>query len=266
MGVVYEAWQPSLRRKVALKLIDPRIAGDPSFKARFEREAVAQAALTHPNIVPVYEIADSPQGLFLAMQLVRGPTLKDLIHAHALAPRKALELLAPIAAAIDAAHAAGLIHRDIKPANVLVTADWHPFLTDFGITKALNDPSVTHTGGFVGTPAYAAPEQISGAATESSDIYALGATLYECLTQRAPFLATRGDDVLRAHLEQPPPRPSAMRAELPSTLDTVIEHALAKHPRDRPPTACALLAQAAQALEGEVIEVTSAPVRGVEPA
>jgi hypothetical protein len=267
MGVVYEAWQPSLQRKVALKLIDPRIAGDPSFKTRFEREAVAQAAITHPNIVPVYEIGDGPEGLFLAMQLVRGATLKDLIHMHALPPRKALELLAPIAAAIDAAHAAGLIHRDIKPANVLVTADWHPYLTDFGITKALDDPSVTRAGSFVGTPAYAAPEQIGGSATESSDIYALGATLYECLTQRQPFWSPHSEDVLRAHLEQPPPRPSAVRAELPPTLDTVIEHALAKHPRDRPPTAGALLAEAAQALDGDAIEVTTTtPVIAAQPA
>lgn len=257
MGVVYEARQPSLQRRVALKLIDPRIAGDPTFRTRFEREAVAQAAIMHPNIVPVYEIGDCPEGLFLAMQLVRGPTLKELIRAHALVPSTSLELLAPIAAAIDAAHAAGLIHRDVKPQNVLVSTEWHPFLTDFGITKALSDPSDTHVGSFIGTPAYAAPEQINGAATQSSDIYALGATLYECLTERPPFLSSRPEDVIRGHLERPPPRPSALRSELPPALDPVIERALAKDPADRPPTAATLLADATRALSGEALDVTA---------
>jgi Protein kinase domain/NACHT domain len=253
MGVVYEAYQPQLQRQVALKLVHPELAADPLFKARFRREAVAQAAVTHPHILPVYEIGECSDGLYLAMQLVHGPTLKELIAAHALTPSDSVALLAPIAAAIDAAHAEGLIHRDVKPENILVSAESHPFLTDFGITKALGGPTVTGGRGFIGTPAYAAPEQLTGEATAGSDIYALGATLYECLTGRPPFPGASRTDVVHAHLDRRPPRASALRGALPAGVDTVIERALAKDPRDRPPTASALLADAARALRGEAL-------------
>lgn len=265
MAVVYEARQPSLHRQVALKLIGPKLAEDPSFRGRFQREAFAQAAIEHPNIVPVYGTGDSKAGPYLAMQLVRGPTLHDLIHVHALAPARALELLVPIADAIDAAHAAGLIHRDVKPRNVLVSTDWHPFLADFGITKAPGGTGVTNGDGFVGSAAYAAPEQITGEPTPSSDIYALGVTLFECLTHRTPFPAVDRAETLRAHLHAPPPAPSSLRPELPVALDDVLARALAKAPSDRPPTAAALLNAALSALDGGTFVTSDAPVPSGRP-
>jgi len=251
MGVVYAAEQPSLKRTVALKLLARELASDADFKERFRREAIFQATIDHPNIVPVYEVGESDAGLFLAMRLIRGPSLKDLIAADALAPERAVELLSPIAAALDAAHAAGCIHRDVKPENVLVSQDWHPFLTDFGVTKAAGDPSLTQTGRFVGTAAYAAPEQIGGAATRKSDIYAFGAMLYECVTGRLPFPAPTVTEALVAHLRDAPPRASELRDDLPPGLDDVIERALAKDPDDRPDSASELVDEAGKALRGE---------------
>jgi serine/threonine protein kinase len=151
MGVVYRATQLSLNRTVALKLLASELSDDAGFRERFRREGQLQAAIDHPHIVTVYEAGQTEQGLFLAMRLVRGPTLKDEILAERLEPARGLAVLAQVADALDAAHEVGLIHRDVKPQNILIASRDHAYLADFGLTKAPDDSSLTETGQFVGT-------------------------------------------------------------------------------------------------------------------
>src|SRR4051794_23346549 len=172
MGVVYEATQLSLGRTVALKVLGSHLSADDDFARRFRREAMLQAALEHPSIVTVYEAGDADDGLYLAMRLVRGTNLKQLI-LDGLAPRRALDLLEQIASALDTAHDAGLIHRDVKPQNMLVDQEDRAFLADFGLTKGARDRGITRTGQYLGSIDYASPEQVRGATLSSrSDLYA----------------------------------------------------------------------------------------------
>ncbi len=200
MGTVYEANQLSLDRVVALKLLAAHLSDDIQFRERFRREGQIQARLEHPHIVTVYEAGETEHGLFIAMRLVRGRTLKDLINARELDVDRTLKILAPVAEALDEAHGIGLIHRDIKPQNVLVGRRDHSFLADFGLTKGTTETSLTKTGHFVGTWDYIPPEQINGLrATAASDIYSLAAVLYECLTGQVPYpKAGRGGGPVRA--------------------------------------------------------------------
>lgn len=259
MGVVYEAYQPSLKRKVALKLLAQELARDQGFKERFRREGVQQATVDHPHIVPVYEAGESDEGLFLVMRLIRGSNLKRLISERGLHPDVTLRLLAPVAAALDAAHARGLIHRDVKPHNILIEGE-HPFLTDFGLTKTSEDLTLTQTGQFVGTPAYVAPEQIHGTATCLSDIYSLGVVLFECITGNVPFPRQLEVAVMYAHLHDPPPRISDRRTDLPKDLDKVIDRALAKDPGDRPQTATQLIEEVRRAVTSVPSQMKSSHV------
>ena len=188
MGTVYEATQLSLDRVVALKLLAAHLSNDMAFRARFRREGQVQARLEHPHVVTVYEAGETEQGLFIAMRLVRGRTLKDLINDRELDVPRTLKILAPVAEALDEAHGLGLIHRDIKPQNVLVGRRDHSFLADFGLTKGPTEASLTKTGHFVGTFDYISPEQINGQpASAASDVYSLAGVLYECLTGTVPF-------------------------------------------------------------------------------
>src|SRR6478609_4627960 len=139
MGAVYQATQLSLRRVVALKLLAPNLGDDPGFRARFEREGQVQAALDHQHIVSIYEAGQTDYGMFIAMRLIQGPTLKDLIFSRELDPRRTLRLLAQVAHALDAAHDADLIHRDVKPQNILIGQGDHAYLADFGLIKAVDD-------------------------------------------------------------------------------------------------------------------------------
>ena len=210
MGAVYEATQLSLNRVVALKLLAPNLSDDPGFRARFEREGQVQAGLDHEHIVPVFEAGQSEYGLFLAMRLIAGPTLKQLILDGDLDPRRSVRLLAQVAYALDAAHEAGLIHRDIKPQNILIGRGDHAYLADFGLIKAPDEARLTGTGQFIGTIDYVAPEQIQGdPATPASDCYALTGVLYECLTGEVPFPKPSEAATLHAHVMSPPPVLSA---------------------------------------------------------
>jgi serine/threonine-protein kinase len=188
MGVVYEARQLSLGRTVALKILAGTLGMDPSFKERFRHEGRIQAALDHPHIVTIFEAGEWEDSLFIAMRLVRGPNLKEMIIARELEGGRTLRILHPIAEALDSAHEAGLIHRDIKPQNILVGSRDQAYLADFGLTKGVNEAGLTQTGQFVGTIDYISPEQIRGEqATGACDIYALAAVLYECLTGTVPY-------------------------------------------------------------------------------
>lgn len=250
MGVVYEATQLSLNRTVALKLLATNLGEDPAFRERFRREGLLQAGIEHPNIVTVYEAGESDHGLFMAMRLVRGPNLKDMIISRELDAGRTLRILHPIADALDTAHESGLIHRDIKPQNILVGGRDHAYLADFGLTKAAGEKGLTKTGQFVGTLDYISPEQIRGQnATAASDIYALAAVLYECLTGVVPYAKESEAAVLYAHMSDAPPSVTRERGELPPALDDVIARGMAKDPAERPATAHELLAAAERAFD-----------------
>ncbi|MEA2126366.1 MAG: hypothetical protein QOI80_3148 [Solirubrobacteraceae bacterium] len=251
MGVVYEARQLSLQRAVALKVLAADVAAGPA-RDRFRREAELQAGLDHAHVVTVFEAGEAAEGLFIAMQLIRGGTLRDVIDAG-LDPAEVVRLLAPIADALDVAHAAGLVHRDVKPRNILLDDDrQRAFLADFGLVKALDGLTLTDTGGFMGTPDYVAPEQVRGEpAAPASDVYSLAAVLYHCLTGSVVFPVDNVHAALHAHTHEPPTPASARRPELPPALDAPLARGLAKDPADRPPTASALLADLAAALRGE---------------
>lgn len=251
MGTVYEATQLSLDRVVALKLLAAHLSNDMAFRARFRREGQVQARLEHPHVVTVYEAGETEHGLFIAMRLVRGRTLKEMINARELDVTRTLKVLGPVAEALDEAHGMGLIHRDIKPQNVLVGGRDHSFLADFGLTKGPTEASLTKTGHFVGTFDYISPEQINGQrATPASDVYSLAGVLYECLTGEVPFPRPAEAAVLYAHVADPPPRPTEHRPELPPALDGVIGRAMAKEPDARHPSASELIRE---------VETTFAP-------
>ena len=234
MGVVYEARQLALGRKVALKILAGTLGMDPSFKERFRNEGRIQAAIDHPHIVTVFEAGEWEDSLFIAMRLVRGPNLKEMIIARELEGARTLRILRPIAEALDAAHEAGLIHRDIKPQNILVGSRDRAYLADFGLTKGIDDAGLTQTGQFVGTIDYISPEQIRGETTTSAcDIYALAAVLYECLTGAVPYPKPSDAAVMYAHLSEPPPLVTEQRPELPPNLDEVICKAMDKDPGAR---------------------------------
>jgi ABC-type branched-subunit amino acid transport system substrate-binding protein/streptogramin lyase len=244
MGVVYRARDLALDRPLALKLIAPELAQDERFRARFLRESRLAAALDHPHVVPIHEAGEHEGQLYLAMRFVEGEDLKTLLEREgALAPERAVAVLAQIADALDAAHRRGLVHRDVKPANVLLDEDGHAYLTDFGITKQLGDAS-TGTGGVVGTLDYLAPEQIRGGKVDGrADCYALACVLYECLAGTPPFHRETEAETLWAHMQdQPPP----LRGE--PALDPVLARALAKDANDRYATCGDLLAAASSAL------------------
>src|SRR3954451_22982822 len=248
MGVVYEATQLSLNRTVALKLLAANLGDDPAFRERFRREGLLQAQIDHPNIVTVYEAGDTDEGLFLAMRLVRGPNLKDMIIARELDAGRSLRILTPIADALDAAHGQGLIHRDIKPQNILISGRDHAYLADFGLTKAPGEKSLTKTGQFVGTLDYISPEQIRGKpASKQSDIYALAAVLYECLSGVVPYPKDSEAAVLYAHMSDEPPSVTEARPDLPAALDDVIRKAMSKEPEQRHQSASELMRDAEEA-------------------
>jgi serine/threonine protein kinase len=258
MGAVYQATQLSLNRVVALKLLAANLGDDPGFRARFEREGQVQAALDHDHIVPVYEAGQSEYGLFLAMRLIPGPTLKQLIIDGSLDPRRSVRILTQVAHALDAAHRAGLIHRDIKPQNILIGERDHAFLADFGLIKAPDEARLTGTGQFIGTIDYVAPEQIQGEpATPASDIYALTGVLYECLTGEVPFPKPSEAATLHAHVMHPPPTVSERRPDLPPALDGVVAQGMAKDPWARPSLAGELIQAASRALSSSAPSIAT---------
>jgi serine/threonine protein kinase len=256
MGAVYQATQLSLNRVVALKLLAPNLGDDPGFRARFEREGQVQAGLDHDHIVPVYEAGQSEYGLFLAMRLISGPTLKHLILDDQLDPRRTVRILAQVANALDTAHRAGLIHRDIKPQNILIGDRDHAYLADFGLIKAPDEARLTGTGQFIGTIDYVAPEQVQGdPATPASDIYALTGVLYECLTGEVPYPKPSEAATLHAHVMHPPPVLSERRPDLPPALDGVIAQGMAKDPWSRPSQAAELIQAASRALSSSASSI-----------
>jgi Protein kinase domain len=247
MGVVYRAYDLRLKRTIALKLVAPELALDDRFRARFARETELAMALEHPNVIPIYDAGDVDGRLYLAMRLIDGPDLRGILRADgALPPARAFAICRQVAAALDAAHAKGLVHRDVKPSNVLVDADGHVYVADVGIGRRLEEAGEDRT---VGTPAYLAPEEIEGLPVDGrADVYALGCLFFECLTGEAPFTRDSRLALAWAHLEEGPPAATARNGELPSAVDAVLARALAKAPDDRYSSCGAFMRDAQHAL------------------
>jgi hypothetical protein len=240
MAVVFRARDERLGRPVALKILAPGLASDPAFRRRFIAESRAAAAVDDPHIIPIYEAGEAEGALFIAMRFVQGGDLRHVLAREgALPSARAAEFLSPVASALDAAHAAGLVHRDVKPANILVDERLgrpdHVYLSDFGVSKgAAASVSLTGAGQFLGTPDYSAPEQIQGRPVDGrTDQYALACVAYQLLTGEAPFERDQGMAILLAHLSEPPPSLVARRPDLPVAADMVLTRALAKAPEKR---------------------------------
>src|SRR4051812_23138003 len=268
MGVVYQAQHVHLGRTVALKLLAPELSNNEDFRARFLREARLAAELDHPGIVTVYDAGDVDGVLFLAMRFVRGTDLAALLAQRGpLGPAETTAILEQVAAALDAAHAAGLVHRDVKPANVMIEGQ-RCYLTDFGLTKRASSDSqqLTAAGQFLGTVDYVAPEQIEGKDVDGrADIYALGCVLFECLTGSRPYPRDSQVAVIFAQLREPPPRACELRPDLPAATDDVIATAMAKSPAERYASCAEMVVAARDALAEPAAATVPVEIEAVAP-
>jgi serine/threonine protein kinase/Tol biopolymer transport system component len=263
MAVVYKAWQPSLERFVALKVLPAYFQHEPEFLARFHREARSAARFSHPNIVHVYDSGEANGIHYIAMEYVEGGSLSQRLAAGSLSLKETQSVLAQIASALDYAHDHGLIHRDIKPANILFTADGRPKVTDFGIARASDGTHLTRTGVLMGTPEYMAPEQAEGQTVDHrTDLYALGVVLYQMLTGRAPFQGTTPHATLHAVIYEAPPPPRQIAPGLPPAVEGVVLKAIAKQPDKRFQRGADMAAALGAALAGRApTERAAAPPR-----
>ncbi|APE36199.1 hypothetical protein BOX37_22260 [Nocardia mangyaensis] len=250
MGEVYEAYDTGKDRVVALKLLAEELAQDPAYQVRFRRESQAAAKLAEPHVIPIHDWGVIDGVLFIDMRLVPGTDLRTVLHTGGpLSPDRAVAVVEQIAAALDAAHAGGLVHRDVKPANILVTPADFAYLADFGIAHTEGDSAVTQVGMAMGSYIYMAPERFDvGPISHRADVYSLACVLHECLTGASPFPAASMSVLIRAHLSDAPPRPSTLLPGLPVALDDVIARGMAKDPADRYATAGDLAIAARDAL------------------
>ncbi|MCU1394249.1 MAG: putative serine/threonine protein kinase [Ilumatobacteraceae bacterium] len=239
MAEVWLATDMSLSRQVAIKILKSTLATDPVVAERFRREAITVARLSHPNIVAVHDTIDFDGRQAVVMQLVNGKSLRQLLDEQKrLGPELTMHIGSCVAAALDAAHSAGLVHRDVKPGNIMITPDGRVLLTDFGIAKGLgSSDDLTSDNVMMGTAKYLSPEQVRGKKLDGrADLYALGLVLYECLAGRVPFLGESDADTALARLQRDPTDLTRLRATLPYGLAALIHELLARNPDDRPAT------------------------------
>lgn len=265
MADVYIAEDTRLARQVAVKVLRSDLARDPSFVARFRKEALAAAALNHPGIVAVYDSGEEPAP-YIVMELISGHTLRELIHKGERVPlKRALEIGEGILAALEYSHQAGIVHRDIKPANIMITDHGDVKVMDFGIARALADlgATLTSTWNVVGTAQYLSPEQALGEVADlRSDIYSTGCLLYEVLTGKPPFTGETPVSIAYQHVSGQLVAPSAIVPELPAGIDTLLTVALAKNPDDRYQSAGLMLDDLYKIENGEAVttKIAKAPM------
>ena len=267
MGVVYRARQRGLGRMVALKLLRSGLIG-PEEARRFQLESRALAGLDHPNIVPIFEGGTHEGVPYLLMRLVEGTTLaRRLADDGPLPPHRAAALMATVCRAVAYAHDRGMLHRDLKPSNILIDGEGRPYVADFGLAKRVGvDSDLTASGAIVGTPGYLAPEQAAadrGQVGPSSDVHALGATLYQAITGRPPFLAATASETIQLVLDEDPLPPRALNPRIDPDLESIALKCLQKRPELRYPTAGALAEDLEGYLAGEPVSARSASLRAL---
>ncbi|HYZ47101.1 MAG TPA: protein kinase [Actinomycetota bacterium] len=263
MAVVWRAVDHRLDRPVALKLIAPGFAGDAIFLARFIAEAQSVARINHPNVVSVLDFGEHEGRPFLVMELLPRGSVAD-VAPGTFTPERAAEIVADAARGAAAAHALGIVHRDIKPANILLTETGRAKLADFGVATAAGAERLTATGAALGSPHYISPEHASGRATDArSDVYSLGAVLYELTTGRKVFEASSAMAIVLAHVERHPDAPRAVRSDLPGWVDAIALRCLAKEPSERFASGAELAGALEQALDVGSTSRPSAAAAGV---
>lgn len=269
MSTVHRGMDTRLDRPVAIKIMDPRMAADPTFRARFEREARSAARIDHPNVVDVHDQGRVRDTLFLVMELVEGGTLREVLrHRGALGVPVAFAVMEPVLAGLAQAHALGMVHRDVKPENVLLGADGAVKVADFGLVTAAAEAGVSHAGMILGTMAYLSPEQVAtGQADARSDVYAAGILFSELLTGAPPYTGDNALSVAYRHVNDDVPAPSRIAGDVPPKLDDLILRATSRDPARRPADAAAFRAELVR-LRAELgvprVAVPLPPARPVE--
>ncbi len=270
MGAVYRAHDTSLSRDVAVKVLQPELAGEPGYQERFRREAYAAGRLASPNIIPIYEAGEIDGRLYLVMPVVDGVDVHTMLNRNGpMSPRQAVRVIEQVAAALDAAHKSGLVHRDVKPSNLLMVGEDFVYLIDFGLVQEETSARLTQTNVAPGTPGYMAPERLRSGTTADAraDVYSLACVLYECLTGQLPFGGRGLHEMALAHLTDEPPKPSGLDPAIPAGFDEVIARGMAKNPDERYQTANELATAARAALtQASVADAVGSTQRARPPA
>src|SRR6201993_2734479 len=255
MGEVWRAHDTVTDRVVAIKVLPAHMSEDEEFQRRFRREAHAAARLNTPHVVPIHDYGEIDGRLFVSMRLIEGRDLAAVLADGPLEPARAVRIIDQVARALHAAHKVGLIHRDIKPSNILLDEDDFAYLIDFGIARAADETRMTKSGNTIGTFAYIAPERLDPQTEEDAraDIYSLACVLYECLPGRPPFAGDTMAALIAAHLNTPPPQPSATQPEVPAQFDPVIATGMAKDPDQRYATTVELASAAHDAITTPIL-------------
>jgi len=258
MADVYVGRDRVLGRTIAVKTLLHQFAADPSFIARFRREAQSAAALNHPQVVGVYDTGSDDGTHFIVMEYIEGKTLRDVIKEEGpLLPERAAEIAADVCSALAYAHQHGIVHRDVKPANIMLTKNGSVKVTDFGIARAMTGDTVTQTAAVLGTAQYFSPEQAQAAPVDPrSDIYSLGVVLYEMLTRQVPFTGASPVAIAYKHVKEDPIPPSRLNPDVPPALEAIVMKALAKNPDNRYQSAQDMRADLQRVLQGKPVEAT----------
>jgi serine/threonine protein kinase len=250
MGEVWRAHDTVTDRIVAIKVLPANLSEDEDFQRRFRREAHAAARLDTPHAVPIYDYGEIDGRLFVSMRLIKGRDLATVLADGPLDPARAVRIVEGAALALHAAHQVGLLHRDVKPSNILLDDNDFAYLIDFGIARAMDETRMTKSGNTIGTFQYIAPERLDTQKEEDAraDIYSLACVLYESLTGQPPFPGSSTAQLITAHLNTPPPRPSTTQPDVPAQVDEVIATGMAKNPNHRYKSATELATAAQCAL------------------
>ena len=261
MGEVWRAHDTETDRVVAIKLLPAFLSDDEEFQQRFRREAHAAARLNDPHVIPIHNYGKIDGQLYVDMRLIEGRDLQTVLAEGPLDPARAVLVIDQVAKALHAAHEVGLLHRDIKPSNILLDRNDFAYLIDFGIARAIEETRMTKSGDTIGTFQYIAPERLdTGTEDARADIYSLACVLYESLTGHPPFPGSSTAQLINAHLNAPPPRPSTTQPEVPAEVDEVVATGMAKDPNRRYATTIELANAAANAITTPIARPAQNPV------